>query len=212
MCVIYFIRRHIFGLPLDQMCFSRDFLKYGQRTTVDTSLWRLVGKGILLRVADGVFVREGSKIPTAAEIANFAAELMIGSDDCDPRRDDRDSNCDDFEPNGGERDPNSDDRAPNIFGTDGQSSSFDTIHGRVRLVRVGGRKRSMGESKSAKSARALWYMKGPDLRWTAKALSALNRDDRMKLRDLICWMPAWLGNQFVRSVRPKKIVEPDNLQ
>jgi hypothetical protein len=54
-------------------------------------------------------------------------------------------------------------------------------------------------------------MKGPDLRWTAQALSTLNRDDRMKLRDLICWMPAWLGNQFVRSVGPKKIVEPDSV-
>jgi hypothetical protein len=64
MCVIYSIRRHIFSQPLDKILLTRDFLQYGLRGTVDVSLHRLVRNGTLMRVADGVFVRDGSKIPT----------------------------------------------------------------------------------------------------------------------------------------------------
>lgn len=200
MSVIYHIRRHIFAMPLDEICTTSDFLKYGIRSSIDSSLSRLVGKGILIRVADGVFLRAGSRIPTAQEIAiakagkfgkevveycgNLAAELSISSDQCDP----------------------------DVFGTDGRTSSFDTIHGRVKLVHVGGRRRRIGTSKSAKAARSLWFMKEADYKLTATALASLNKDDRQKLEDLICWMPASLSNQFVRRVRPKKkIVQSDTL-
>jgi len=212
--VIYHIRKHILGLPLNEICFTRDFLAYGQRTTIDTSLWRLVGRGMLLRVADGIFVREGSKIPTLEEIVKakaakfgkqivefcgkFADKLTSGHDDWRSE-----SSCSD--------DVGSDNPDIQIFGTDAQTSSFDTIHGRVKLVRVAGRKRSMGECKAAKATRALWHMKkrrmkDPDISWTTTALSTLNRDDRQKLTALIRWMPAWLSNQFVRRVRPQKVL------
>jgi len=54
MCVYLFYPQAYFRPATDEICCTRDFLEYGERTTVDTSLWRLVGRGMLLRVADGV--------------------------------------------------------------------------------------------------------------------------------------------------------------
>jgi hypothetical protein len=196
MCVIYSIRRHIYSQPLDKILLTRDFLQYGLRGTVDVSLHRLVSNGTLMRVADGVFVRDGSKIPTVREIANAKAERFGKkvSAHC--------SNLAVEMKVGGDEDPY-------LFGTDGPTSSFDSIHGRVKLVRVCGRKRSMAESPGAKAARAFWYLKEPDVRHIAAVFSVLNRDGRKDLKDKICWMPAWLGNQFVPRFRRQKIIGSD---
>jgi hypothetical protein len=100
---------------------------------------------------------------------------------------------------------------PYLFGTDGPTSSFDSIHGRVKLVRVCGRKRSMAETPGAKAARALWYLKPsdedqPDVRHTAAVFSLLNRDGRKDFTDKICWMPGWLSDHFVPRFRRQKII------
>jgi hypothetical protein len=202
MCVIYAIRRHIFSQPQGKILLTRDFLRYGLRGTVDVSLHRLVRSQMLMRVADGVFVREGSKIPTVEEIANAKAERFGKKVS---------AHCSNLAV---EMKVGGDHKDPYLFGTDGPTSSFDSIHGMVKLVRVCGRKRGMGESPGAKAARALWYVKPPgeeqpDVRYIAAVFSLLNRDGRKDLSDKICWMPAWLSNQFVPRFRRQKIIGND---
>jgi hypothetical protein len=123
MRVIDFIRGHIARLDFDKILLTGDLLEYGSRASVDVALSRLVGAKVLLRVANGVFVRAGSKIPTAEEIAkakaerfgktmgaykgNLSGEVHLGGD-----------------------------REPYLYATDGRTSSFGTIHGRVTLVHV----------------------------------------------------------------------------
>ncbi|MBI4533459.1 MAG: type IV toxin-antitoxin system AbiEi family antitoxin domain-containing protein, partial [Candidatus Melainabacteria bacterium] len=52
-----FIKRHIYRLPLDKIFSTRDFLIYGSRTAVDQTLAKLVKKGMIIRLARGVFVK-----------------------------------------------------------------------------------------------------------------------------------------------------------
>lgn len=67
------IHRHITNLPLHQIFTTRDMLAYGSRSAVDSTLYRMVQASFIYRVARGVFVRHGSRIPSIVEIARAKA-------------------------------------------------------------------------------------------------------------------------------------------
>ena len=65
------IRRHIFSLAEGKLFTSREFLSHGKRGTVDQNLDRLVKRGVIVRIAHGVFMRETASgwRPSIQEIA-----------------------------------------------------------------------------------------------------------------------------------------------
>ncbi len=72
------IRHHIFSLPEGLMFSSRDLLLYATRATVDQTLHRLMEKGVIVRVARGVYMRETENgwRPTIDELARFKAKAF----------------------------------------------------------------------------------------------------------------------------------------
>lgn len=72
------IRAHIFRAQEGQLFSSRDFLKYGSRTSVDQTLYRLVRLGVIVRIAQGVYMREtaDSWRPSIEELARFKAKIL----------------------------------------------------------------------------------------------------------------------------------------
>src|SRR5271163_787705 len=73
-----FIRRFVFNFPLDQIFTTRDCLKFGLRNAVHVALFRLVEEGIIIRLARGVFIREGSNLKNIGpwEVAEAKAKAF----------------------------------------------------------------------------------------------------------------------------------------
>ncbi len=53
---------------------TRQFLSLGSRGAVDQTLYNLVKAKVIMRVARGVFLRAGSRMPSAYEVAKVKAE------------------------------------------------------------------------------------------------------------------------------------------
>ncbi|MBX9723981.1 MAG: type IV toxin-antitoxin system AbiEi family antitoxin domain-containing protein [Candidatus Obscuribacterales bacterium] len=72
------IRHHIFSLPEGRMFSSRDFLICATRATVDQTLHRLMERGVIVRVARGVYMRETANgwRPSVDELARFKAKTF----------------------------------------------------------------------------------------------------------------------------------------
>lgn len=73
---ITYIRRHISSLPKNVIFTTRDLLSYGSRASVDQALYRLVKQRAIIRLARGVFIRDGSKIPKIADVASAKAQAF----------------------------------------------------------------------------------------------------------------------------------------
>lgn len=78
MSLALLIRRHIFRLPEGKLFTSRDLLGYAPRSTVDRTMYILVKKGIVVRVARGVFMRETADgwRPSIEEVVKVKAEAF----------------------------------------------------------------------------------------------------------------------------------------
>jgi hypothetical protein len=72
------IRQHIFSLEEGVLFTSRDLLRYGTRCTVDQTLFRLLKRGVIVRIARGVFMRETDTgwRPGAQEVATVKARAF----------------------------------------------------------------------------------------------------------------------------------------
>lgn len=182
MCTSY-IRRHITRLPRNHIFKTREFLSYGSRTAVDQVLFRMVRSGLIIRLARGVFVREGSKIPELFEIARakagaFGKQIL--------------RHCNDVAFDLGLTAAGN---AEPTFATSGSSSSFLAGATRVHLRHIGPRKVHLGESQAGKALRSLWHL-GRGLCKNFHIVSTqakfLLRSDRDEFRQSIAWMPTWM--------------------
>jgi hypothetical protein len=196
MCISY-IRRYVFQLKKWQLFTTRDCLLYGSRSAVDQALFRLVKKGVLIRLTRGVFARNDydhhqySVAEVAAtkamsfgrtitrHAAQTAAELKL----CTPPG------------------------YTNVFCINASSSKFhygDTV---VHLKGTCPRKMRPSITKAAKAIRALWYLGKDNCDFThiEAALTDFLRQDRQELRWSSALMPSWLSDRFAaRSINPKE--------
>lgn len=187
------VRRHIFQSRPGDLLTTREFLSFGTRSAVDKALQRCVKRGIIARLARGVFTREPvMTMPTALEIATVkakafakrvvrhAADLLTQINLVEHAKDDAN------------------------FYINGRSSSFAYNNKRIYLTEICQRKIHLDESKAGQAIRAWWYL-GKDVcnSWhVATAISGrFNRLELADLRDSGPWMPSWLC-QLVR-VRPR---------
>ena len=70
------VRIFISEIPLGQMFGTRQMVHLGPRKLIDNINYELVKKGVLRRLAWGVFILTGSKLLTAAEIITFKNDLF----------------------------------------------------------------------------------------------------------------------------------------
>ena len=70
-----YVRRHINRLAPNVIFATRDLLSYGKRASIDQALCRLVKRGYIIRLAHGLFRREGSNapLPPILEVAKYKA-------------------------------------------------------------------------------------------------------------------------------------------
>ncbi len=182
------IRRHIFGLPLGQIFTSRELLSYGRRPAVDQAIARLVRSNVIVRLARGVFVRDGSPTPSAFEIARAKAEAF-------GKKLAAHGQTLAFELGLLPEPP----PAP-TFAVSGSSSSFQLGTTRVRLQKTATRKLLLGDEPAGRVLRALWQLgnKMIDCSRLAMATASLGRTDRLAIRRAAALLPAWLTHHFLR--------------
>lgn len=183
------VRRRISQLPLGRLFTTRDFLVFGTRASVDKELSRLVKKGIILRLARGVFVRQHSHLAdiSAADVArvkaesfgkqlatwggNAARELGLITDGSDQL----------------------------LFCVNGSSSSFKFGGITIYLRKTCARKLRLNDSRAGKALRALWHI-GKDrinATWIENATRTCRRTDREEIRLALSCPPAWLSRHFL---------------
>jgi len=189
-----FIRRFVFKFPLDKIFTTRDCLKFGLRRAVDSALFRLVEEGIIIRLARGVFIRDGSDLKAigawkvaeakarafgkeiAGHGAKIAMELGLIPQSRTPMK---------------------------FYVSGGHSSSFRFGKVVIYFKGVSAKRMGIAYSKAGKAVRALWHLGRrnftPNLLQAAKV--GLRRSDEDELRESIRWMPAWLADRIVtRSI------------
>ena len=174
------IVRHINRIPATEIFTTRHMLMYGKRKAVDSALGRLVGDGVIHRLARGVFVRDLSADPTMVQIVEAKLKAWSGTVAIHAKK-----ILGSFHLETGYYD--------NVFVKDGSSSSFDTIRGRVFMKNQCARKMRLYQDKVGKVAMALWHLR---TNFSGKAVDILtanfNRKDREMFKFSASLKPAWL--------------------
>lgn len=194
------IKNHIAKIEDDKLFSTRDFLSYGPRPAVDQALWRLVNAGIIIRVARGLFIKQGATIPTVFAVAKAKAEAFgrrIVTSGLQAARD-----------LGLINDTQNEHRQETAYATTGRTSSFR--FGKIVIKLIGTSPRKMGPKDDPVNAvlRALWhYGKAACNPVTiSQATNRLNRTQRQELRAAESLMPYWLQKSFQFFRRePKRI-------
>ncbi len=183
-----FIRRHIFRLPLGRIFTTRQLLSYGRRAAVDQATARLVRQKIIVRLARGVFVREGSPIPSVFAVARAKARSFGKRVRLHPRSLASELGL-------GLKPP-----AQPTFAVAASSSSFQFGSLQIHLKKTAPRKLSLGDSPAGRVLRALWHLgrTSIDPGCLEKATAALGRSDRLQIRQAAPLLPAWLTAHFLR--------------
>jgi len=188
MYISTFIRRNIRQLPLDKIFTTRDFLPCGTRAAIDQALFRLVNKGIIIRLARGVFVKAGSNLKAidARKVAGVKARAF-------GKR---------LASWGGQLAQQfglvakSSNRV--MFAVDGSSSCFRFGDITIHFKKVGPRKLQLGESKAGQALQALWHIgcRQVNQKQIIRATADCLRPDRQEIHRRLSWVPAWLSEHF----------------
>ncbi len=187
------IKRHIFQLSLGRIFTTREVLLYGPRSAVDQCLSCLVKKGIIIRLARGVFVKEGSRVDQIAveDVAKAKAEAFGKQ----------------IATWGGELAsrlglaPESQSHSKRTFCVSGSSSSFKFREITVVLRKTCARKMSLNGSAPGQFLHALWHIGLDQIRaLTSRQVSniRLNHLAREEIRLSVGSLPAWLAALFLR--------------
>lgn len=187
MHAINLIKRHIFRLPRGKIFTTREMLPYGTRSAIDQAMCKLVKQEVIVRLARGVFVREGSDLARISmidiarakaesfgrKIAPFAGNLAarLGF-----------TTCREDEP---------------VFATNGSSSSFRCGDRTVHFRKTCPRKMLLSESETGQLLSALWHIGQMAFPSWQTSMPWLGRQQKEEIRPSAIWLPAWLSAQFM---------------
>ncbi len=184
------IRMHINKIDVHEMFATRDVLVYGTRAAVDMALSRMVKKGAIIRLTNGVFMKVCPEVklemPTALQVAQTKARAFGKKI---------------FEHGASLAKrlglPVSEHLQP-TFITDGPPTSFRYGQNRIYFKTAAPRKVNLIELAQGSLINALWHTGQRRINWSnlPSATLYLGRKERHQLRDSIHFMPTWLTRFF----------------
>lgn len=194
------VGRFVGELPKGQLFVTRELLSFGLRRAVDLCLWNMVQRGLILRLANGVFVRNdiGMKLPPLEEIINAKARghvkraiplgVQLSTEyklKPKPRR--RVKNQKQFGKG-----------APIVasFAVLGDTSSFNTIYGRVEFRSTPARKYFLSQGKRTRILAAWWASEvGDDFESLIDIhIGSLGKVEKKRFKELGAWSPSWISD------------------
>lgn len=192
------IRRYVYNLKEDTLFSIRALLSYGPRSAVDRAVGRLVARGILERIAWGIYIKPSGQFVhfTNAEIADAKARafakhtfthgatiaIELGLMSPDPSQ------------------PSNNDNSrvkANRLAVVGSTSSFWSVNGRIRLHSTAPKTVALAEHPIGLIIRALIAL-GPKrctFQVIHKIKQSLTRKELAMLVGASRWMPAWLSDK-----------------
>jgi hypothetical protein len=191
------VKRHIYRLSPDDIFCTRDLLGYGERHPIDNLLYRLVKKGEIRRLANGVFCRHASRERKFSPMQIVTAKLKafgkhFWHDDLRMRG-----------PFSGNFVAPAKSNNELIVRVAGSTSSFTIYTGmQITLQGTGTRKLKLGKTPAAQFARSLWDNGKIDLKAThideQFITCELPRAERIEFLLAFNLLPAWLNDLLYR--------------
>lgn len=208
---VQFMRRHVNQLKSGEIFATRDMLGYGGRSAVDQNLRRFVAKGMIERLANGLFMKlsanplEQVSYPSLMEIAVAKAKafgkqiISAGSENAAALGVELPEPEYTGEPPTQDEPPTQGEQKIVEFSVNGWSSSFNTVHGRVALKQKANRNFVLGETPVGKTLRGLWHIGEDLLKSTCREVivSSTIRFDRLQreeMRSRTPQLPSWLSS------------------
>jgi len=201
------IRRHFLNLAENTMVSRKELLQYGTQDAVDSALAKLIKKGVIIRMACGVYLRPHPTrtLPTADEVAQarIAAFHRTGVPSS------RDVAQEHGLMEGREHEI--------VYEVNASTSSF-RIHNSsdlgkcvVRLRARVARKMHLDTSAAKRAIKAVWFMREENCTndTIRRACRDFNRDDRAEFRAAHRFMPGWMSDVVHAIFRPRpRLIEP----
>lgn len=199
------VGKFIHDLKRGQIFITRECLTFGERAAVDTVLWNLVNRGVLVRLANGVFVRNdiGMKMPTLAEIVKAKARAHVR---CAIPLGTQLSSEHNLVPKPRRKVKNMKAKAPGeerkivaSYAVLGDTTTFNTMYGRVEFRRTPARKYCLANNKFTRILAAWWAsIVGQNFsRLIANHISRLGKIEKKRFKELGAWAPAWISDQLL---------------
>jgi hypothetical protein len=180
------VSRHIRQLKGEEPFSIRDFLHYGTRGAVDQAFYRLVKAGRLKRIAQGIFIKPHSAMPSTLAVAKLKATsfgktiAMHGSKAAQYLG----------------IAPSVDGRL--VYAVVGSTSSFRFSGSTIHMRSTSARKMHFEDEIIGLAIRGLWHL-GRSIcteEIACMAVSSFNRLHRETFRQSANKMPAWMQKLF----------------
>lgn len=187
MSVLEKVKRFALDWPPGKLFYTKQLLHLGTRRQVDQALHRLVKRGFLTRAARGVFhLKTEAPSPTAFEIASVKAEAF-GKKIATGGK----NSLAELEEEG---------HQALVFASDGRSSSFASIHGRIYLKGTTMNRVHAGNTHAGMLIRVLAFI-GQSNANTNKIRCLTNSFTVADVAELYSKMPrymtTWMHNQLL---------------
>ena len=208
-----FVRGYISRLPKSQPFATRELLAFGNRDAIDRQLGLLVAKGVIRRMARGVFVREDSDmvLPSMVDIAMAKARAFgkhivehgrLLAEEYNLKK-----NVSMMTPRQLRRhkkDEKELKQSAGRFAVLGSTSSFGTYYGRVHFKHVAPKKYFMAQHSVGRVLVARWQVGLLGIVDTAKLQSQANFNafKARQVKELAAWSVGWL-NELLRAEPPR---------
>ncbi len=194
------IRRHFLSLAENTMVSRKELLQYGTQDAVDCALRNLLSKGVIIRMACGIYLRPHptTPLPTAAEVARarisaFYRTGVPASQDVAHEHgliEDREHEI--------------------VYEVNASTSSFRIFKSSdlgecvVRLRARVARKMHLNASAAKRAIKAVWFMREENCTRDIirRACRDFNRDERAEFRGSHRFMPGWMSDVVHSVFRP----------
>jgi hypothetical protein len=201
------VRVFIKDLPKNTMFGTRQLLHLGKRKTIDNITYILVKTGQIIRLAWGVFIRKGSKLPSRRQIIQFKNSLFgrkTATHGSTAARDfglpiAHNDSLRRSKKNRFARQKKQFDGQP--FCVSGGSTSFRIFKHDdsecKQLIGTCERKLYLGEQQEGYAVRALWQMKKPQFEAldNERIVASLPVSPAQLVQNA-AWMPAWISDRL----------------
>ncbi len=207
------VRGYIGRLPKNQPFATRELLAFGKRSAIDRHTGLMVNKGLIMRMARGVFVRveEGMTLPTVIEIARTKARAFgkhIVEHGTDLAKEfNLKKNVAAMSTKQLQRHLKDEDEyqhSAGLWAVLGSTSSFATYYGRVHFKNVAPKKYFMAQHSVGRVIVARWHVGLHAIVNIAKLQSqaSFNAFKAKQVKELAAWSVGWL-NELLRAEPPK---------
>jgi hypothetical protein len=193
-----FIIHNINRSAPDTLFFNSTFLNYGARNAIDVCLHRLLQRGLIKRLARGIYVRwDCKKRFTPQELGEAKAKQFNRSINKHPA--DTASELRLIKRGNAQR----------TFHSEGRNTSFETTEGKIVYNATSARRLALKTLKTGDTINALWWLKKEVA--TEQHIISVLKNMKRREREEFLWsherMPGWLSD-LVHSANEWKLHFP----